>query len=84
MILELQFIVGGIQVVIAFILTIINVVKKSRPKSLGNYWMAVFVYFIVLFLLGSVAPDIAWIWFFSAWGIAIYWFMKIPEWLKKI
>ncbi|MFL5764869.1 MAG: hypothetical protein ACJ77K_13070 [Bacteroidia bacterium] len=72
----LQFFMGAWQIISA-IVTSVN--RKhgdpSRALLMRIYWIAVGVYFIILAGLGIAVGDIAIVWFFTAWLIAIYYFI---------
>lgn len=79
LLLILQFFVGVVELLIAVILTIIAVTGKKPTRGLAIYWVLVFIYFLVLAVLVflsrenvDVPEELAIGWFFSAWGIAIY------------
>lgn len=84
----IQFFVGIIQLIIALFKTIYCFIKMgSVPQTLKNYWLLVFVYFIVMAIGGlllkefistnSVFATIALFYLGLAWGIAIYHFKRI-------
>jgi hypothetical protein len=72
-----QFITGAWQLLSAFI----TAMKKDhgngyRTKSIRIYWMLVVFYFGILALLFVFGVNtIAMVWFFSAWLIAIYYYV---------
>ena len=77
--LILQFFVGVVELLIALILTIIAGANKKPMRGLLIYWVLVFIYFLVLAILtvlirenSGLPESVAIAWFFSAWGIAIY------------
>lgn len=79
LLLILQFFVGVVELLIAVILTIIAVTGKKPTRGLAIYWVLVFIYFLVLAVLTfltrenvDVPEELTIGWFFSAWGIAIY------------
>ncbi len=83
MILVIQFWVGVIQVVIALIATIYEgIAFKSIHKSLAYYWALVLIYFLIFALLDRFLPsaEFTMVWFFSAWAIAVYWFINFASW----
>src|ERR1044071_285420 len=71
-IMFIQFFMGCWQVLSAIVSSI---VKKSeqRKRQMLIYWLLVLGYFLVLgFLYVMDQKDFAFGWFFSAWGIAVY------------
>jgi len=84
----IQFFVGLIQVLIAFVKTIIYAFNKSTfPEVLKYYWIAVLIYFVAG-ALGALALNyleideeiitkVALIYFTLAWTIALYHFKHI-------
>lgn len=75
MILIIQYLLGIVQVALAIIGTLFQLFKyQNLNKHLKTYWIMVIIYFAVLFLLSLVAEPLTFIWFFTAWIIAGYWF----------
>jgi hypothetical protein len=76
-ILILQFFLGIVQVLSALITTM-NTENASafRKRAIRIYWLLVLVYCIIIsVLLLAKMETVAMIWFFSAWGIAIYYYV---------
>lgn len=78
-IMLLQFFVGIAELVTALIITGIALAQKKPMRGLRIYWLLVLIYFIGLAVFGFLASafrefpeEIAFAWFFLAWGIAIY------------
>ena len=74
----LQFFVGVWQIISAIATTAQT--KHGDPIRtllIRIYWVAVAVYFFVLAALGVAIKDAAIIWFFSAWLIAIFYYIIV-------
>jgi hypothetical protein len=74
----LQFFVGIWQLISA-IATTANLRHGDPQRSLliRVYWIAVGIYFVILAALGMLVKELALVWFFSAWLIAIYYYILI-------
>lgn len=77
--LLLQFFVGLAELVTALIITGIALAQKKPMRGLRIYWLLVLIYVIGLAVFGFLAEtfrefpeEIAYGWFFLAWGIAFY------------
>lgn len=72
-----QLIVGFVQLLGAFIRTVYALVKKKPLTNLIYYWLAVCVYFIVMYVLCEFNSGIVVGWVGAAWIIAIWYWAKI-------
>lgn len=75
----IQLGVGFVQLLGAFIRTVYALVKKKSLTNLIYYWLAVFCYFIVLYVLYEInarSNFVVW-WLGAAWIIAIWYWAKI-------
>src|SRR4051812_1364896 len=72
----LQFFVGSWQIISA-IATTVNSGHgdPQRTRMIRGYWIAVAAYFMVLAALALLMKNLAIIWFFFAWLIAIYYYI---------
>lgn len=73
----LQFLIGCEQL-LSGLITIANSKHSNamRTRGIRTYWILVLSYFALLaafYLCG--ATDLAFAWFFTAWGIAIYYYV---------
>ncbi|MGZ4035355.1 MAG: hypothetical protein ACXVP4_10865 [Bacteroidia bacterium] len=75
--LFVQFLTGCWQLISAFAAAANNNHGNiHRTKAIRIFWIAVIIYFVVLALLFYVGIEILMIsWFFSAWLIAIYYYV---------
>ena len=78
-----QFIVGVVQVIGAFVRTIYALFNKHSYKLLGIYWLMVALYFIVLKALSGYNPALLIYWIGTAWFIAIWYWSAIVFSKKK-
>ena len=77
MIWLVQFFIGCWQIISAFATSVnSNHGNPIRTKMIRIYWAAVLVYFVILAALLFALPEIIGItWFFTAWLIAIYYYV---------
>lgn len=73
----LQFLIGCEQLLSGLITVVKTKHNNSyRTRGIRIYWLLVLIYFSVLAVLyGSGSDEIAFAWFFSAWGIAVYYYV---------
>ena len=72
----LQFFMGAWQLISALVTTANSRHGDAvRTTTIRIYWAAVAGYFLVLAALGMTIEDLAIIWFFCAWLIAIYYYV---------
>jgi hypothetical protein len=77
MILITQFFVGCWQLISAFLTSLDRRHgNPERTKAIRIFWIGVLIYFVVLGILFNGLQEMIWVvWFFTAWLIAIYYYV---------
>lgn len=75
----LQFFVGSWQLISAVVTTATaNRLEKQHQHALRKYWILVVIYFVgfvALIGINKIHNIVFVLWFFSAWAIAVYYFL---------